>query len=59
MKQYLLIFPFILLVSAYFLLSCKTSSPDMILLNGKIVTVDKNFSIAEAVAVHNDKIIAV
>jgi predicted amidohydrolase YtcJ len=32
---------------------------DLILSNGKIITVDKNFSIAEAVAISKDKIIAV
>lgn len=31
-------------------------SPDMLLINGKIITVDKNFSIAEAVAVKGDRI---
>jgi predicted amidohydrolase YtcJ len=36
-----------------------SSSADLILLNGKIVTADKNFSIAEAVAIKKDKIIAV
>ena len=33
--------------------------PDMILVNGKIITVDKYFSIAEAVAIKNDRFIAV
>jgi hypothetical protein len=32
---------------------------DLILLNGKTVTVDKNFTIAKAVATKKDKIIAV
>jgi predicted amidohydrolase YtcJ len=32
---------------------------DLVLINGKIVTVDSNFSIAEAIAVSNDKIVAV
>src|SRR5947207_10017148 len=32
---------------------------DLILLNGKIITVDQNFAIAEAVAIKKDKIIAV
>ena len=34
-------------------------SADLILLHGKIVTVDNNFTIAEAVAIQGDKIIAV
>src|SRR6266498_4902698 len=32
---------------------------DLILLNGKIITVDQNFTIAEAVAIKKDKIIAI
>lgn len=36
-----------------------SSYADLILLNGKIVTVDQHFTIAEAVAVKQDKIIAV
>ncbi len=35
------------------------TSADMVLHNGKVVTVDKNFSIEEAVAVKNGKIVAV
>jgi predicted amidohydrolase YtcJ len=34
-------------------------SADLILFNGKIITVDKNFTIADAVAICKDKIIAV
>ena len=34
-------------------------SADLILLHGKIVTVDQNFTIVEAVAIKKDKIIAV
>jgi len=34
-------------------------SPDMIIINGKILTVDDQFSIAEAVSIKDDKIIAV
>lgn len=34
-------------------------APDMIITNGKIITVDANFSFAEAVAVKNGKIVAV
>ncbi|MEP6595731.1 MAG: amidohydrolase [Ginsengibacter sp.] len=42
------------------LFSCDSlPSADLILLNGKIITVDKNFNIAEAVAIKQDKIIAV
>ena len=34
-------------------------NPDMVMVNGKIITVDSGFSIAEAVAVKGDKIIGV
>lgn len=33
--------------------------PDLILINGKIITVDKNFSVQQAVAVRDEKIFAV
>jgi predicted amidohydrolase YtcJ len=33
--------------------------PDLIILNGKVITVDKDFSIAEAIAVKDGKIVAV
>ena len=40
--------------------SCKpVTYADIILTNGKIVTVDSNFSIAEAVAISGDIIMAV
>ena len=39
---------------------CKTmTSADIILINGKIVTVDRNFTVAEAVAISGDTILAV
>ena len=40
--------------------ACKPMTPaDLILVNGKIVTVDHNFTIAEAVAISEERIIAV
>lgn len=40
--------------------SCKQiPSANMILINGKIITVDNKFTIAEAVAVSKDKIVAI
>lgn len=33
--------------------------PDLVIINGKVITVDKDFSIAEAVAVKGEKIVAV
>ena len=37
----------------------KPISPDMVMFNGNIITVDSDFSIAEAVAVKDNKIIGV
>ncbi len=40
--------------------ACKVENPaDMIITNGKILTVDEQFTIAEALAIKDDKIIAV
>ncbi len=46
------------------LLSCATllavaQPADQILVNGKVLTVDEDFSIAEAIAIRHDRIIAV
>src|SRR4249919_1048077 len=35
------------------------SAPDLVLSNGKIITVDERFSIAQAVAIKGDRIVAV
>src|SRR5882757_6756612 len=37
----------------------QTAAPDIILSNGKIITVDNRFSIAQAVAVRGERIVAV
>ena len=52
---------FILLSVLTFLsFACNVTPPaDLIMINGKVVTVDQNFSIAEAVAISNDKIVEV
>ena len=49
----------ILAFSVCFLFACNSYHPDLILMNGKIITVDQNFTIAEAVAIEKDKIVAV
>ena len=50
----------ILFISFFILTACETQNPpDMIIINGKILTVDEQFTIAEAVAIREDKIIAV
>ena len=52
---YLIQFVLVLVLTA-----CNIKSPpDMIIINGKILTVDEHFTIAEALAVKDDKIIAV
>ncbi len=55
-----IIIPALILVSLFFT-SCKKNQPmaDLILLNGKIVTVNDDFAIASALAVKGDEIIAV
>ena len=39
--------------------AAQSSSPDLILINGKIITVDAKDSVAQALAIHNGKIVAV
>jgi predicted amidohydrolase YtcJ len=48
-----------LLVSAASLMRAQQPAPDTILSNGKIITVDDRFTIAQAVAVRGDRIVAV
>lgn len=47
------------LISDASLLRAQQAAPDLILSNGKIITVDERFSIAQAVAIRGDRIIAV
>ena len=47
------------LVGASLALEAQQAAPDIILSNGKIITVDDTFSIAQAVAVRGDRIVAV
>ncbi len=49
----------LLCVSVFTICNCKSKSADLVLRGGKIVTVDKNFSIQEAVAVRGNKIVFV
>jgi predicted amidohydrolase YtcJ len=46
-------------VAASMALQAQQAAPDLILSNGKIITVDETFSIAQAVAVRGDRIVAV
>ncbi len=47
------------MVGATSLLWAQEPAPDMVLSNGKIITVDERFSIAQAVAVRGERIVAV
>ncbi len=47
------------LAGASMLVSAQQPAADLILTNGKIITVDDKFSIAQAVAVRGDRIVAV
>ena len=49
----------LLVVASLVLDAQQTAPPDTILTNGKIITVDAQFSIAQAVAVRGDRIVAV
>lgn len=60
MQRNLSIFYSILAVLVASLTACTMEKPaDMIITNGKILTVDEQFTIAEAVAIQDDKIMAV
>ena len=58
-RKIILLLPFQLILCAILFASNSLPVADLILLNGKIVTVDKNFSVTQAVAIKKDKIIAV
>ncbi len=45
-------------LAASAMLSAQSSAPNLILSNGKIVTVDERFSMAQAVAIRGDRVIA-
>jgi len=60
MKRKFLVSLVVMLILLLIHFACKpVPSADLILLNGKVVTVDKNFTIAEAVAISKDRIVAV
>jgi predicted amidohydrolase YtcJ len=53
-----LILSFTVLLTLFFMSRCTSDKADLILFNGKIYTVDNNFSIAEAIAIKDGKILA-
>jgi predicted amidohydrolase YtcJ len=50
---------FTVLLILFFMSRCTSDKADLIVYNGKIYTIDKNFSVAEAIAIKDGKIIAV
>jgi len=63
-KKALTCLSFLILIAFIFFPACQSKqdevlSPDLVLINGKIITVNAEDSIAEAVAVKGEKIIAV
>ena len=38
------------------ILTAQTTAPDLVLVNGKVITVDERFTIAQAVAIAGDRI---
>jgi predicted amidohydrolase YtcJ len=46
-------------LAAAAILSAQTPAPDLVLSNGKIITVDERFTIAQAVAIRGDTVLAV
>ena len=49
----------LLVIGASIALNAQQAAPDLILSNGKIITVDERFTIAQAVAVRGNQIVAV
>jgi predicted amidohydrolase YtcJ len=59
MKRWMLTLVVAVQVGAVFSLDAQQAPPDTVLTNGKIITVDDQFSIAQAVAIRGDRIVAV
>ncbi|HEV3329915.1 MAG TPA: amidohydrolase [Bryobacteraceae bacterium] len=53
------LFSFVLCVVLVMPLASQESAPDLVLSNGKIITVDERFTIAQAIAIKGDRIVAV
>ncbi len=53
------ILPPVVLILFAGMLRAQQPAPDLILSNGKIITVDERFRIAQAVAIQGDRIVAV
>src|SRR2546427_3834015 len=53
------VFALVAIVGASVFISAQQTAPDLILTNGKIITVDERFSIAQAVAIKGERFLAV
>src|SRR6266581_7024605 len=49
----------VVILGALTILRAQQAAPDIILSNGKIITVDERFTIAQAVAIRGDRVVAV
>ena len=49
----------LLIAAATWLVAAQQSFPDIVMSNGKVITVDERFSIAQAIAIKDDRIVAV
>ena len=49
----------LLIATAAYLVAAQQSFPDIVMSNGKVITVDERFSIAQAIAMKGDRIVAV
>ena len=58
-KRMLVFATLLVVASVTATLRAQQAAPDMILSNGKIITVDQRFSIAQAVAIRGERIVAV
>jgi predicted amidohydrolase YtcJ len=50
---------FLVMTTAAWILAAQQLAPDLLLSNGKVITVDERFSIAQAIAIKGDRIVAV
>jgi predicted amidohydrolase YtcJ len=58
-RKTIVIVTFLAIAGAILIAQAQQEAPDLILSNGKIITVDQRFTIAEALAIKSDRIIAV
>src|SRR6266853_737183 len=59
MKRMMVVGALLAIGAAGAMLRAQQPAPDLVLSNGKIITVDERFTIAQAVAIRGDRIVAV